>query len=74
MSKTSEINALCKGFNADGMPIAESLDIYYAIGDLIKSWFRLLPEPVFPSPAYFSIIEVISTSVFFVRVPDRFPV
>ena len=44
------------------MPITESSDIY-AIGDLIKSWFRLLPEPVFPSSAYFAMIEAISTSV-----------
>ena len=28
----------------------------YAIGDMIKSWFRLLPVPVFPSSAYFAIM------------------
>lgn len=60
---TSEINALREAFNRGEMPITESSDIY-AIGDLIKSWFRLLPEPVFPSLAYFAIIEAISASVF----------
>lgn len=50
------------------MPIAESSDIY-AIGDLVKSWFRLLPEPVFPSSAYFAIIEAISALASFLSVP-----
>ena len=70
MSKTSEVGAFHKAFNKDGMLITESSGIYYGIGDLIKSWLRLLPEPVFPSPAYFTVIEVISTSVFLARVPD----
>jgi hypothetical protein len=37
---------------------------------LVKSWFRLLPEPVFPSSSYFNVIEAMSTirssNVFFV--------
>lgn len=69
---TSEINALREAFNRGDMPITESSDIY-AICDLIKSWFRLLPEPVFPSRAYFAIIEAISTSVPFVHVPGLIP-
>ncbi|KAG9312280.1 rho GTPase activating protein 22 [Chiua virens] len=53
-----EINALRDAFNRGEMPITESTDVY-AIGDLIKSWFRVLPEPVFPSSAYYAIIEAI---------------
>ncbi|KIK93915.1 hypothetical protein PAXRUDRAFT_485676 [Paxillus rubicundulus Ve08.2h10] len=54
----SEINALRDAFNRGEMPITDRNDIH-AICDLIKSWFRLLPEPVFPSSAYFGIIEAI---------------
>ncbi|KAI6043474.1 hypothetical protein EDC04DRAFT_2890865 [Pisolithus marmoratus] len=53
---TLEINGLREAFNNGEMPITESTDIH-AVCDLIKSWFRLLPEPVFPSSAYFGIIE-----------------
>lgn len=53
---TLEINSLRDAFNNGEMPITETTDIH-AVCDLIKSWFRLLPEPVFPSSAYFSIIE-----------------
>ncbi|KAH7883403.1 hypothetical protein F5I97DRAFT_1814988 [Phlebopus sp. FC_14] len=52
----SEVNALRDAFNRGEIPIAEHTDIH-AVCDLIKSWFRLLPEPVFPSSAYFGIIE-----------------
>ncbi|KAF9222356.1 hypothetical protein BS17DRAFT_838369 [Gyrodon lividus] len=55
---TSEINALRDAFNRGEMPITDSADVH-AICDLIKSWFRLLPEPVFPSSAYFGIIDAI---------------
>ncbi|KAL4079080.1 hypothetical protein J3A83DRAFT_4455400 [Scleroderma citrinum] len=51
-----EINGLRDLFNNGEMPITETTDIH-AVCDLIKSWFRLLPEPVFPSSAYFSVIE-----------------
>ena len=51
------------------MPITESTDVY-AIGDLIKSWFRVLPEPLFPSSAYYAVIEAISTSISFRYMRD----
>lgn len=54
----SEVNSLREAFNNGEMPITESTDIH-AVCDLIKSWFRLMPEPVFPSSAYFGIIEAI---------------
>ncbi|KAI6046239.1 hypothetical protein EDC04DRAFT_2887920 [Pisolithus marmoratus] len=53
---TLEINSLREAFNNGEMPITENTDIH-AVCDLIKSWFRLMPEPVFPSSAYFGIIE-----------------
>jgi hypothetical protein len=37
-------------------PITSSTDIY-AICDLIKTWFRVLPEPAFPSYSYHDIIK-----------------
>ncbi|KAG6334782.1 hypothetical protein ID866_4315 [Astraeus odoratus] len=52
----SEVNGLRDAFNNGEMPITDSNDVH-AICDLIKSWFRLLPEPVFPSSAYFGVIE-----------------
>ncbi|KAF9231969.1 hypothetical protein BU15DRAFT_90776 [Melanogaster broomeanus] len=55
---TSEVNALRDAFNRGEMPITESSDIH-AVCDLIKSWFRVLPEPVFPASAYFAVIEAI---------------
>ncbi|KAI6115749.1 hypothetical protein EDD16DRAFT_1863761, partial [Pisolithus croceorrhizus] len=54
----SEVNGLREAFNDGEMPITESTDIH-AVCDLVKSWFRLMPEPVFPSSAYFGIIEAI---------------
>lgn len=70
---TSEINTLRDAFNRGEMPITESTDVY-AICDLIKSWFRILPEPVFPSAAYYAIIEAISTSISFLFFPSDSPV
>ncbi|KIJ66150.1 hypothetical protein HYDPIDRAFT_187160 [Hydnomerulius pinastri MD-312] len=64
---TSEINALREAFNRGEMPITENTDIH-AVCDLIKSWFRLLPEPVFPSFAYFGIIEAIKLENLNVRL------
>lgn len=52
----SEVNSLREAFNNGEMPITESTDIH-AVCDLVKSWFRLMPEPVFPSSAYFGVIE-----------------
>ena len=37
-------------------PITPSTDIY-AVCDLIKTWFRVLPEPAFPSYSYHDIIR-----------------
>jgi hypothetical protein len=37
-------------------PIESSTDIH-AVCDLVKSWFRVLPEPVFPSTDYHLVIE-----------------
>ncbi|KAG0703340.1 hypothetical protein DFH29DRAFT_1079014 [Suillus ampliporus] len=53
---TSEVNTLRDAFNRGESPITPDTDIH-AVCDLVKSWFRLLPEPVFPSSSYFSIIE-----------------
>ncbi|KAH7929515.1 hypothetical protein BV22DRAFT_1080692 [Leucogyrophana mollusca] len=53
---TSEISSLRDAFNRGESPITANSDIH-AVCDLIKSWFRLLPEPVFPSSSYYSVIE-----------------
>ncbi|KAG1740823.1 uncharacterized protein EDB91DRAFT_1053018 [Suillus paluster] len=53
---TSEVNTLRDAFNRGESPITPDADIH-AVCDLVKSWFRLLPEPVFPSSSYFNIIE-----------------
>jgi hypothetical protein len=42
-------------------PIEPSTDIH-AVCDLIKYWFRVLPEPVFPPSSYFQVIEAMSKS------------
>lgn len=49
------------------MPITEATDIH-AVCDVIKSWFRVLPDPVFPSSLYHEVIEVISLSFFFLEM------
>lgn len=41
----------------------DPLDVYtdiHAICDLIKSWFRVLPEPLFPPASYHEAIDIIS--------------
>ncbi|KAF4562974.1 rho GTPase-activating protein [Pleurotus pulmonarius] len=53
---SSEINSLKDAFNRGENPINPDTDIH-AVCDLIKTWFRLLPEPIFPSSAYYDIIE-----------------
>ena len=40
-------------------PIEPTTDIH-AVCDLIKYWFRVLPEPVFPPSSYFQVIEAMS--------------
>lgn len=52
----SEINALKDAFNRGENPISSSTDIY-AVCDLVKTWFRVLPEPVFPSSSYHDVIK-----------------
>ena len=42
-------------------PIEPSTDIN-AVCDLIKTWFRILPEPLFPPSTYYDIIETMSES------------
>lgn len=45
-----------KRFPAGLWPVKPSSDIY-AVCDLIKTWFRVLPEPAFPSYSYHDIIK-----------------
>ncbi|KAF8058629.1 rho GTPase activating protein 22 [Lyophyllum atratum] len=52
----SEINALKDAFNRGESPITSATDIH-AVCDLVKSWFRVLPEPVFPASSYFDVIQ-----------------
>ncbi|KAF8805136.1 hypothetical protein BYT27DRAFT_7105396 [Phlegmacium glaucopus] len=53
---TTEINFLKDAYNRGEYPIRESTDIH-AICDLVKSWFRVLPEPVFPSASYHDVMD-----------------
>ncbi|KAF8179301.1 Rho GTPase activation protein [Mycena galopus ATCC 62051] len=52
----STIAALKEAFNRGEDPIDCSTDIH-AVCDLVKSWFRVLPEPLFPSNSYYLAIE-----------------
>ncbi|KAJ7077530.1 rho GTPase activating protein 22 [Mycena belliarum] len=52
----SVITALKEAFNRGVDPIDASTDIH-AVCDLVKSWFRVLPEPLFPSTDYHLVIE-----------------
>ncbi|KAF8124652.1 hypothetical protein K438DRAFT_2154213 [Mycena galopus ATCC 62051] len=52
----STIAALKEAFNRGEDPIDSSTDIH-AVCDLVKSWFRVLPEPLFPSNSYHLAIE-----------------
>ncbi|TFK24708.1 rho GTPase activating protein 22 [Coprinopsis marcescibilis] len=51
-----EIAALKDAYNRGESPVKETTDIH-AVCDIIKSWFRVLPEPVFPAPSYYQIME-----------------
>ncbi|KAF6752251.1 rho GTPase activating protein 22 [Ephemerocybe angulata] len=53
---TLEINALKEAFNRGDTPVSSSTDIH-AVCDLVKSWFRVLPEPVFPPDSYYEVME-----------------
>ncbi|KAJ7259136.1 hypothetical protein B0H12DRAFT_1014571 [Mycena haematopus] len=52
----STITALKDAFNRGEDPIDSFTDIH-AVCDLVKSWFRVLPEPLFPSRSYYLAIE-----------------
>ncbi|KAF7344221.1 Rho GTPase activating protein 22 [Mycena venus] len=52
----STINALKEAFNCGEDPIDSSTDIH-AVCDLVKSWFRVLPEPLFLSNDYHLAID-----------------
>jgi hypothetical protein len=52
----SEINALKEAYNRGESPIRPDTDIH-AVCDLVKSWFRVLPEPVFPASSYYEIMQ-----------------
>ncbi|ESK91434.1 rho gtpase activating protein 22 [Moniliophthora roreri MCA 2997] len=54
---SSEIAALKDAFNQGEYPIVRTTDIH-AICDLIKTWFRVLPEPIFPASSYHDVIAV----------------
>jgi hypothetical protein len=43
-------------------PVTPSTDIY-AVCDLIKTWFRVLPEPAFPSYSYHDIIKAMRKAI-----------
>jgi len=53
---TLEINRIKDALNHGHTLIDDSTDIY-AICDVIKSFFRTLPEPVVPSTMYFTFID-----------------
>lgn len=57
---TSEINALKEAFNRGESPITSSTDVY-AVCDVIKSYFRTLPDPVIPASMYHDFIAIAST-------------
>ncbi|KAF5354352.1 hypothetical protein D9758_010729 [Tetrapyrgos nigripes] len=52
----SDINSLKDAFNQGRNPISEATYIH-AVCDLIKSWFRVLPEPIFPPFMYHEFID-----------------
>ncbi|KAH8827785.1 rho GTPase activating protein 22 [Flagelloscypha sp. PMI_526] len=53
----SEINSLKDAFNHGGSPLNQFTDIH-AVCDVVKSWLRVLPDPVFPSSLYHEAIEI----------------
>ncbi|KAF9062129.1 hypothetical protein BDP27DRAFT_1337062 [Rhodocollybia butyracea] len=55
---SSEIAHLKEAFNRGDNPLDSSTDIH-AVCDLIKSWFRVLPEPLFPPSLYHESIQII---------------
>jgi hypothetical protein len=57
---STEINALKEAYNRGEHPIRPTTDVH-ALCDLVKSWFRVLPEPVFPPSSYHDVMEAMST-------------
>ncbi|KAF9065118.1 hypothetical protein BDP27DRAFT_1332534 [Rhodocollybia butyracea] len=55
---SSEIAHLKEAFNRGDNPLDSSTDIH-AVCDLIKSWFCVLPEPLFPPSLYHESIQII---------------
>ncbi|TFY55136.1 hypothetical protein EVJ58_g8436 [Rhodofomes roseus] len=55
----AEVNAYKDALNRGEWPITPSTDIY-AVCDLIKSWFRVLPGGVFSSAAYDDILRTVT--------------
>jgi len=64
---TSEVTALKDALNRGLWPITLSSDIY-AVCDIIKTWFRVLPEPAFPSYSYHDIIKATQIEDFNSRI------
>ncbi|KAI0263829.1 hypothetical protein BC834DRAFT_971183 [Gloeopeniophorella convolvens] len=64
---TSEVTALKEALNRGLWPVTSSTDIY-AVCDLIKTWFRVLPEPAFPSYSYHDIIKAMQIEDFNTRI------
>ncbi|KZT03884.1 uncharacterized protein LAESUDRAFT_728564 [Laetiporus sulphureus 93-53] len=64
----SEVNAYKDALNRGEWPITSSTDIH-AVCDLIKSWFRVLPGGIFPSPSYNEILEAAARDG--VDLPER---
>ncbi|KAH8994411.1 hypothetical protein EDB92DRAFT_274843 [Lactarius akahatsu] len=64
---TSEVTALKDALNRGLWPVVPSTDIY-AVCDLIKTWFRVLPEPAFPSYSYHDIIKAMQIEDFNTRI------
>lgn len=50
------INGLRDSYNRGEFPALSTTDIH-AICDLVKSWFRVLPEPLFPPSSYRDAME-----------------
>jgi RhoGAP (GTPase activating protein)-like protein len=87
---TSEVTALKDGLNRGRVillgvifilsvsctgiwPITPSSDIY-AVCDLIKTWFRVLPEPAFPSYSYHDVIKAMRKAILTVPMTRRLTV
>lgn len=82
---TSEVTALKNGLNRGRViffgvilyskcfpglwPIKPSSDIY-AVCDLIKTYFRVLPEPAFPSYSYHDIIKAMRKAILIALIND----